>query len=341
MINASCLLVAVLYSVFLLKVRRTFCVTNWPNRIDFCSFSTHSLYFFTSFQWQTKPHQRSIAEVGCCGILPDFFDHRNIMSSFRTLLRKRPHRRRTYLWLFMFMMALYTFQRDEKPLMYLYTQLKLNWDTAIYSNYRTFQSSAYVIMMLTGIPLMSRVFGWPDTVSSRWRQANTLLNFPHLPQVIVMIGAMAHAMARFFFIFANDAWVLYLGAAVSSLGPIVAPVLRSMTSKIVPVSERGKVFALLSVFDNCVPLISGVLYTQVYNNTIDTHPAGIFWLTMGTQLAVFSFMVFIQATLRGRSLEVDELDEEVATGASDLEKEKDTILPVPEDGSSRTTKHSK
>lgn len=67
----------------------------------------------------------------------------------------------------MFMMALYTFQRDEKPLMYLYTQLKLNWDTAIYSNYRTFQSSAYVIMMLTGIPLMSRVFGWPDTVSSR------------------------------------------------------------------------------------------------------------------------------------------------------------------------------
>lgn len=82
-------------------------------------------------------------------------------------------------------------------------------------------------------------------------------------QVIVMIGAMAHATARFFFIFAREGWVLYLGAAVSSLGPIVAPVLRSMTSKIVPLSERGKVFALLSVFDNCVPLFSGVLYTQV------------------------------------------------------------------------------
>lgn len=73
-------------------------------------------------------------------------------------------RRRTYLWLFMITMALYTFQRDEKPMMYLYTQLKFNWDTAIYSNYRTFQSSAYVLMMLTGIPLMSRIFGWTDTV---------------------------------------------------------------------------------------------------------------------------------------------------------------------------------
>lgn len=51
-------------------------------------------------------------------------------------------------------------------MMYLYTQLKFNWDTVVYSNYRTFQNSAYVLMMLTGIPLMSRVFLWSDTVGS-------------------------------------------------------------------------------------------------------------------------------------------------------------------------------
>lgn len=128
------------------------------------------------------------------------------------------------------------------------------------------------------------------------------------PKVIVMVGAMAHASARFFFIFAQEGWVLYIGAAVSSLGPIVAPVLRSMTSKIVPLAERGKVFALLSVFDNSVPLFSGVLYTQIYNNTINTHPAGIFWLTMATQLVVFSFTLFIHITLKGRKLAVDEVE---------------------------------
>lgn len=152
-----------------------------------------------------------------------------------------------------------------------------------------------------------------------------------------MIGAMAHATARFFFIFAVEGWQLYLGAAVSSLGPIVAPVLRSMTSKIVPVSERGKVFALLSVFDNCVPLFSGVLYTQVYNNTINTHPAGIFWLTMGTQLAAFAFMMFIHVTLRGRSLAVEE-GEAIRSSSTDQEAAT-TILPVSQnDGCGVQTK---
>lgn len=174
----------------------------------------------------------------------------------------------------MIAMALYTFQRDEKPMLYLYTQLKFNWDATIYSNFKTFQSSAFVIMMLIGLPVMSKILGFKDTV-------------------IVMIGATAHAAGRIFFGLGEVEWMMYAGAAVASLGPIVAPVLRSMTSKVVPLSERGKVFALLSVFDNAVPLFSGVLYTQVYNNTINTHPAGIFWLTLATQSVVFILTLYV------------------------------------------------
>ncbi|GAB0092924.1 proton-coupled folate transporter [Sergentomyia squamirostris] len=259
MINASCLLAAIIYSLFFLK-------------------------------WQTTPNQRSLRDVGYHRVLCDFFDKNHVVDSLKTLLKKREMKRHIYLWIFMVAMALYTFQRDEKPMMYLYTQLKFNWNTETYSNFKTFQSSAYVIMMLTGIPLMSKVFGWPDTV-------------------IVMIGATAHATARLFFGFAEVPWVLYVGGAVSSLGPIVAPVLRSMTSKVVPLAERGKVFALLSVFDNAVPLFSGVLYTQVYNASINTHPAGIFWLTLTTQACVFLFTLYIHMSLKGRSLAVTEVTE--------------------------------
>lgn len=123
-----------------------------------------------------------------------------------------------------------------------------------------------------------------------------------------MVGACAHATARLFFAFADVPWLIYVGGAVSSLGPVVAPVLRSMTSKVVPLAERGKVFALLSVFDNAVPLFSGVLYTQVYNATIDTHPAGIFWLTLSTQMCVFLFTLYIHISLKGRSLAVAEVE---------------------------------
>lgn len=136
-INASCLIAAILYSTFRL-------------------------------QWKTNDKQRSITEVSCCGVLPDFFDKEHVVESVKTMTKKRAMNRRAYLWMFMISMLFYTFQRDEKPMTYLYTQYKFNWNTETYSTFKTFQSSAYVIIMLTGIPLMSKVLGFKDTVSFVW-----------------------------------------------------------------------------------------------------------------------------------------------------------------------------
>lgn len=164
-------------------------------------------------------------------------------------------------------MALYAFQRDEKPYLYLYAQLKLNWDTQIYSYFKTYQSAGFVLVMLIFVPIMNKLLKWKDTM-------------------IVLIGASAHAIGRIFFGLATETWMMYAGATIAAFGPIVAPALRSITSKLVPGEERGTIFALLSVSDNAVPLLNGVVYTQVYNWTIDTHPAGIFWVTFTTQLIV-------------------------------------------------------
>lgn len=76
-----------------------------------------------------------------------------------------------------------------------------------------------------------------------------------------------------------------------------------MTSKVVPISERGTVFALLSVCDNAVPLFSSILYTQLYNHTIDSHPAAIFWLTLLTQVLVFCLMMGVHFALKGNSMQ--------------------------------------
>lgn len=81
---------------------------------------------------------------------------------------------------------------------------------------------------------------------------------------MAMIGASAHIIARIFFAAAEVPYVFWIGGFASGLGPIVGPIVRSMTSKVVPANERGKVFALLSVCDNAVPFVSGVLYTQVH-----------------------------------------------------------------------------
>lgn len=165
-------------------------------------------------------------------------------------------------------MALYAFQRDEKPYLYLYGQLKFSWTTEIYSLFKTYQSAGFVLVMLIFVPIMNKVLHWKDTT-------------------IMMLGAAAHSLGRVFFGFAPSTEWMYAGATVAAFGPIVAPALRSITSKLVPVEERGTIFALLSVCDNAVPLLNGVVYAQVYKHTLDSHPASIFWVTLTTQMIVF------------------------------------------------------
>lgn len=238
------------------------------------------LYTLWRLKWRTTDSQQPIP----CNFLSDFFDCDHVVQSVKAVVRKRPGNRRTYLVILFIAMALYTFQRDEKPMSYLYTQLQFQWTAEDYSDYRTFQNASYVVGTLLGIHIMGKLLGMRDTA-------------------MVMVGSTAHALARVVFAVAEVSWLFYVGGTIVALGPIVAPVLRSMTSKIIPLSERGKVFAILAAADNAVPLFSGVLYTQVYNATISSAPYTIFWVTFASQICVFFFIFYIHMSLSGRSLE--------------------------------------
>lgn len=100
----------------------------------------------------------------------------------------------------MLSMGLYAFQRDEKPFMYLYTQLKFKWTTQIYSNFKTYQSATFVLMMLLAVPLMNKILKWKDTT-------------------IVALGAIAHSLGRMCFAFAQNSTWMYVGATIAALGP--------------------------------------------------------------------------------------------------------------------------
>ncbi|XP_029726146.1 proton-coupled folate transporter [Aedes albopictus] len=252
-INASLLLLSIIYSIIRLKSR-------------------------------TTDRQVSITELHWYRMPGDFFDKQHVVTSLKTFFKKRTMNRRIYLYILMVAMSFYTFQRDEKPKMYLYTQLKFNWNADLYSYFKTYQSAAYVVMMFLGVPFFTKVLQMKDTF-------------------IIMIGAVAHASARIVYIFAEVDWLLYVGASISSLGPVVAPVLRSMISKMVPTTERGIIFSFLSVFDNAVPLLSGVLYTQIYNATINSFPQAFFLLTMGTQIMVLLLTIGVHISLRGKTFE--------------------------------------
>ncbi|XP_065361842.1 probable peptidoglycan muropeptide transporter SLC46 [Calliphora vicina] len=251
------------------------------------------IYSLIALKWQTTPEQRPLREVGCCGLLPDFFDKKHIIDSFAVLGKKRPGPRRSFLILLLISMAFYTFHKDEAQYLYIYTSFKFKWDINIFSTFKSVKASAFVLVMLMGVPLMNKVFNWRDTT-------------------IVFIGTWAHAIARLFYYFATTGTLFYVGGMVSSLGPIVGPMIRAMTSKVVSVSERGKVFALLAVCDNAMPFISGICYSQVYRASLDDDGQGgngVFLLTIATQVAVFVLILSIHTVLGDAPMAVPDISE--------------------------------
>lgn len=234
------------------------------------------IYSFLNLQWQTDVKQQPIKGTN---VFLDFFDKKHVVETMKTLVKRRDSSGRLGLWLLFLSMSLYAFQRDEKPMSFLYTQLMFKWNVADFSHFRMFQSILFVLAMLFGVPIMSKALKMKDT----W---------------IVVIGTLSHSLARVIFSFAKKPVSFYVGIIFGAFGPIVAPVLRSMISKKVPAEERGKIFSILSVFDNAVPILSGVMYSQLYNATINSTPSAIYWLTIGSQLTVL-FLVLIIYFLPG------------------------------------------
>ncbi|XP_048516162.1 proton-coupled folate transporter [Athalia rosae] len=242
------------------------------------------VYSAIRLEMRTTPQQKPLERGN--NIVADFFDKEHVFASIRTLIKPRADHKRLYIWILMLAMVLYVFQRDERQMSYLYTQSVFSWDITTFSQFRTFQSSLFVVAMMLGVPLMSKFLGMRDTL-------------------IIVIGSISHALGRVFYAVATGPGLFYAGAGIAALGPVTAPVLRSMTSKVVHIKERGRIFAILSVCDNAVPLFSGVLYSQLYNATIHTVPSAIYWLTFSTQIAVFLLIMVIHVTLGKRQLESD------------------------------------
>ncbi|XP_033222301.1 thymic stromal cotransporter homolog [Belonocnema kinseyi] len=243
------------------------------------------IYSLLNLKWQTNVRQEPLKGTNVC---LDFFDKKHVIATIKTLAKRRNFNGRQFLWILLLGMMLYTFQRDEKQMSFLYTTLIFKWNVANFSTFRTFQSTLYVIAMLLGVPLMSKFLKLRDTS-------------------IIVIGTLSHAGARVIFSLAKIPELFYFGSLVGALGPIVAPVLRSMISKVVPAEERGKIFSILSVFDNAVPLFSGVLYSQLYNATIDTMPYSIYWLTAASQIAVLLLVLIIHFSNGSQHLDHESL----------------------------------
>ncbi|KAF7988288.1 hypothetical protein HCN44_009933 [Aphidius gifuensis] len=244
------------------------------------------IYSLIFLKWQTNERQKP---VDTKNIISDFFDKDHVISTFKTITKTRPKFGRLHLWILFIAMILYMFQRAETQMIFLYTQRVFNWDVTANSYFRVYKSSLLIIAMLIVARTLDGVIR--DTY-------------------IVALGALSHAIGRVLFATAKTTTVFYIGASFAAFGPIVAPTLRSMTSKVVPAHERGKAFAILAVCDNAVPLISSPLYSQLYIKTLNYFPSAIYWLTFATQVSILFLALIIRCTMRSNEEEFEDNENE-------------------------------
>ncbi|XP_072930552.1 lysosomal proton-coupled steroid conjugate and bile acid symporter SLC46A3 [Epargyreus clarus] len=241
-------------------------------------------YSILCLDWQTRIEQKSLKEAGVKNPITDFFSSGNIKQTIVTLTKQRPGNRRLFLWFLLISMVFYTFQRDEKQVMYLYTTNVFKWDANDFSHFRTYLSTAYVLLMLLGIPLMTKLFNWRDTI-------------------IIMVGAASHICGHLIYANATAETTMYIGASAAALGPCVVPLLRAMASKVLPPAEKGVAYAFLSVMEKAVGLVASIVYSQIYNATLDTSPNTFFYFTVATQVAVFLLAMAMECMLKGGRIE--------------------------------------
>lgn len=72
----------------------------------------------------------------------------------------------------------------------------------------------------------------------------------------------------------------FSGSALSMFRGLSSPLIRSLLTKILPLTDIAKVFALMSAIEGICPLISPVMYNSLYAATISTFPASIYVLSI-------------------------------------------------------------
>ena len=75
-------------------------------------------------------------------------------------------------------------------------------------------------------------------------------------------------------------------------------VIRSLISKIVPKTELGKVFSLLSSLEAAVPLIISPIVVNIYKATIDQFPGSVFAVFSGIYALVSITLLLVYLILK-------------------------------------------
>lgn len=203
----------------------------------------------------------------------------NVTSVFRTVFKRRDNGLRTVLLLLLLAMMLNVSGYNDSGTTYLYTRLKFSWTEHEFSRW---VSSVAIIRSLATFSIM-------PILSLKLQVHDALIGL--LGSVLAIAGTLVYA-------FADKWWMMYLGAGICIFSSTPAIVIRSMITKVVPKTELGKVFSLLSSLEAAAPFLLSPIIVNIYNSTINVYAGAIFFVFASIFILVSLALISIYFLLK-------------------------------------------
>ena len=178
---------------------------------------------------------------------------KEVVSLFRSCLRKRPQRGRTYLIsVILLKLAVFLVQGHQ---VYKWSRKVLEWDATKYSSWSTADSLVHQFGMIFWVTIASRL---------RFHDCSTLAGG------LISVALWSSVLAS---IAGPDMWWLVIVATIlGCLEGSMEPALRSLLTKIAGKPEIGRVMALMSLLEAGWLTVDSGLFTLLYNSCVATLP---------------------------------------------------------------------
>lgn len=151
------------------------------------------------------------------------------------------------------------------PLEYMFTRQKLHWGIKDYTQFSALSTTMSFLGSAIGIIVLQKLLKRSDLFVTN----------------VAFISAIADYLIR---TVATKSWHMYMGASIASVKGLSAPLIRSFLTKILPVVDIAKVFALMSAIEGLCPLISPFMYNSLYQFTVAAFPGSIYVLSSAVTL---------------------------------------------------------
>ncbi|KAH8373069.1 hypothetical protein KR009_011228 [Drosophila setifemur] len=174
--------------------------------------------------------------------------------------RPREHKNRSILLILMVVLLLTAFVSDgTNSVFYLFMRAKFHWSVKQFTEYETVSILVPAVAGSGGV-----IFLW----SLRKCTKSAVL-------WLALVSLLSHSSSSLMKAFATVNWQIYVAIGLGVFKSLVNPMCHTMITNLLPIDERGKIFALLGILQTLSPLISSSLYYAIYTRSLDSDP-GIF-----------------------------------------------------------------